>query len=146
MPHAQLGYRGDVSAEAAWQTLAADAEATLIDVRTVAEWHYVGVPSLESIGKAPIFAEWQSFGGRPVPDFVPLLAAELEQRGISKDAPLIFICRSGARSRSAAIAMTAAGFTNCFNVGPGFEGPIDPQGHRNSLSGWRVSGLPWSQT
>ena len=44
----------------------------------------------------------------------------------SAGAPLLFICRSGARSRQAAIAMTSAGWAPCFNVSDGFEGPLDP--------------------
>jgi rhodanese-related sulfurtransferase len=147
MPDAGDGYSGDVTVERAFQALSSEAEATLIDVRTSAEWSYVGVPSLEAIGKSPILIEWQTFpSGARVSDFTSLLSAELEQRGIGKEAPLYFICRSGSRSRAAAIAMTAAGYTNCFNVGPGFEGPLDGDGHRNTVSGWRVSGLPWSQT
>lgn len=147
MPDATAAYRGDVTVEEAWRALGNEGDATLIDVRTSAEWSYVGVPSLDAIGKAPVFAEWQSFPtGERVSDFAMRLGAELERRGIGKDAPLYFLCRSGARSRSAAIAMTAAGYVNCFNIGPGFEGPLDGDGHRNTVSGWRMSGLPWSQT
>ncbi len=147
MSDASAKYRGEVTAEEAWQSLGAEAEATLIDVRTAAEWSYVGVPSLDPIGKKPVFVEWQSFpSGTRVAEFASLLGAALQQRGVGQDAPLFFICRSGARSRSAAVAMTAAGYTNCFNIGPGFEGPLDEDGHRNTISGWRLSGLPWSQT
>lgn len=142
-----LGYRGDVSAEEAWTSLSSSEHAVLIDVRTVAEWNYVGVPDLASLGKEPVFIEWQSFpGGRQVPDFAGALASELEARGVGRDAPLYFLCRSGARSRAAAIAATSAGFVNCFNIGPGFEGQLDENQHRNAVAGWRVAGLPWSQT
>lgn len=142
-----LGYRGDVSAEEAWTGLGSSAEAVLIDVRTIAEWSYVGVPDLTPLGKSPLFIEWQSFpDGRQTPDFANALASELEARGVGPDAPLYFLCRSGARSRAAAIAATAAGFVNCFNIGPGFEGPLDENQHRNAVAGWRMTGLPWSQT
>lgn len=141
------GYRGELSVEEAWQMLRSEAGATLIDVRTQAEWTYVGFPSLAEVGKTPILIEWEQFPtGQPNPDFISLLGAELKQRGIAGDEPLLFICRSGSRSRSAAIAMTSAGLANCYNIGPGFEGPLDGDGHRSSISGWKLSGLPWSQT
>ncbi|MCC6734875.1 MAG: rhodanese-like domain-containing protein [Bauldia sp.] len=145
---AQSGsYAGEVSVEETWDALKASPEATLIDVRTQAEWTYVGVPALDTIGKEPILIEWQAFPtGARDPAFVQRLAAHLEALGLSNDAPLFFICRSGSRSRSAATAMAAAGFTQCFNVAPGFEGPLDQDGHRNAVSGWRASGLPWTQS
>jgi rhodanese-related sulfurtransferase len=58
---------------------------------------------------------------------------------------LIFICRSGARSASAAAAMTEAGHPHCFNVAGGFEGSRDEEGHRGNVEGWKVEKLPWSQ-
>ena len=47
------GYAGDVSVKAAWDDLGQSPEATLVDVRTKAEWAYVGIPVLTSLGKAP---------------------------------------------------------------------------------------------
>ena len=140
-------YAGEVSVEDAWEALSSDPSAVLIDVRTQAEWTYVGVPSLDAVGKAPILIEWQTFPARvQAHDFVQQLAGHLSELGVGRNDPLYFICRSGSRSRSAAIAMTAAGFDRCFNIGAGFEGPIDQERHRNSLSGWRMAGLPWTQT
>ena len=108
------GYAGDVSASAAFADLQRSPDATLVDVRTVAEWAYVGVPVLASIGKSPVMLEWDRFPeGGLVPDFVGRLNAELESHGIGRNAPLYFICRSGNRSRNAAILATAAGY-----VGP----------------------------
>jgi len=63
-----------------------------------------------------------------------------------KDAPLLFLCRSGARSAAAAKAMTAAGYSTCLNVADGFEGPLDANGKRGSAAGWKATGLPWRQT
>ena len=147
MPKPGGGFLGDVSVEEAWSTLETNPHSMLIDVRTMSEWAYVGVPLLEGIGKSPIFVEWQTFpAGNIVGDFVSQVASALEQRGAGKDVPLLFLCRSGTRSRSAALAMASAAYGNCFNIGPGFEGPLDGDGHRNSVSGWRMSGLPWSQT
>src|SRR5689334_70794 len=111
MPESRMrSYAGDVSAEETWESLAKDPEAVLIDVRTKAEWTYVGIPSLETLGKSPVLIEWQTFPtGTLAPGFVERLTQELSDLGVNRDAPLFFICRSGSRSRSAAIAMTAAG-------------------------------------
>lgn len=148
MSQSQAGaYAGDVSVTEAWEGLKAYPEATLIDVRTEAEWAYVGLPSLAELEKELVLVAWHTFATVPDPDsFAAALAERLEAAGIGKDAPLYFICRSGSRSRSAAIAMTSAGFVRCFNVAAGFEGPLDPEGHRGRLAGWKAEGLPWQQS
>jgi len=141
------GYAGDLSPMEAWERLAGHPRATLVDVRTRAEWTYVGVPVLADLGKEAVFLEWQSFpSGAPVPDFVPALSAALAAAGRTPDDPVLFICRSGGRSRAAAIAATAAGFREAYNVAEGFEGPLDEEGHRGMLGGWKAAGLPWAQS
>jgi len=145
-PHSQP-YAGDVSSEAAWELLSTVPEATLVDVRTAAEWAFVGVPDLGALGKEPILAEWQSYPTMAVdPAFAAGLAATLAAGGVGPDAPVLFLCRSGARSRAAAIALTAAGFKTCLNVAGGFEGPPDGDGHRGRVDGWKARGLPWRQS
>ena len=79
-----------------------------------------------------------------------LVCAEFSAKGapfviIDRDAPLLFLCRSGVRSKAAAIAMTQQGFTACYNIANGFEGDSDPTRHRGTVSGWKVEGLPWVQ-
>jgi len=141
------GYAGDLLAADAYKLLAGDASSTLIDVRTQAEWTYVGVPDLSSLGKAPLFLEWQSFPSMQVDSrFAARLSTMLETAGVRRGAPLAFVCRSGARSRQAALAMTSAGWAPCFNISDGFEGPLDPWRHRSVVSGWKAGGLPWRQT
>ena len=66
--------------------------------------------------------------------------------GADKDAPVLFLCRSGARSRSAAIALTAAGFSRAYNIVGGFEGDLDGDRHRGQTNGWKAAGLPWKQS
>ena len=136
------GYAGDISPGEAWKILDDDLSATLVDVRTPAEWNYVGVPDLSSVGKQPLFVPWLFFPSMELNrDFVE----HLESAGLDREPPLIFICRSGVRSRSAAIAMTARGFRSCYNVASGFEGDADKTRHRGTVSGWKVKGLPWVQ-
>lgn len=136
------GYAGDISPKQAWELLAGNPKAVLVDVRTDAEFAYVGNPDLSSLGKQVLRAYWKVFPAMEInPDFV----AEVDSSSVDKDAPLLFICRSGQRSRDAAIAMTAAGFKECYNVAGGFEGDKDATGHRGTVNGWKVDGLPWVQ-
>jgi rhodanese-related sulfurtransferase len=140
-------YAGDVSCEAAWGDLQRSPKAALVDVRTAAEWAYVGVPSLSPIGKSTILIEWDRFpSGELVPDFVGRLESALAKAGVGKDAPIYFICRSGNRSRQAALAATAVGYRRCFNIEHGFEGPLGPERHRATPGSWKASGLPWVQS
>jgi len=141
------GYQGDVTPEEAWSRLASEQHAALVDVRTTAEWNYVGAPELGQLGKELIRVEWQSFpSGAINPAFTETLEARLKEQGAPADAPIFFICRSGARSASAAAAMTAAGYSRCYNVAGGFEGARDADGHRGTVEGWKAAHLPWVQT
>ncbi len=110
--------------------------AKLVDVRTQAEWEYVGhIPE-------SVFIEWNTFpSGERNPHFVEQLHAKVAKT----EAPVMFLCRSGARSHQAAIAATQVGYPNSYNVLEGFEGDKDAHGHRNSVGGWRAAGLPWIQ-
>jgi rhodanese-related sulfurtransferase len=135
-------YAGDISATEAWEKLTADPNAQLVDVRTMAEWNFVGLPDLSGLGRRVHCVEWQSFpSGAPNPGFVAEAAGVLSD----KAAPVLLLCRSGARSRAAAIALTRAGFGQAFNIAGGFEGDVDGQGHRGHRNGWKADGLPWRQ-
>jgi rhodanese-related sulfurtransferase len=141
------GYAGDLLATDAYALLEGDASAVLIDVRTNAEWTYVGKPDIQALGKTPLFLEWQSYPSMTVdPDFGARLEALLRSSGVDRGASLVFLCRSGARSRHAAVAMTNAGWGPCFNISDGFEGPLDSLRRRGGEGGWKAGGLPWTQT
>lgn len=140
-------YRGNASPEEAWETLRNEAQATLVDVRSTAEWTYVGIPDLSGAHGRLLRIEWQSFPSMQLnPNFVETLDASLREAGIGPASPVFFICRSGARSSAAAAAMTAAGYSHCFNVAGGFEGPRDENGHRGTVEGWKAADLPWVQS
>jgi rhodanese-related sulfurtransferase len=136
-------YAGDVSPKDAWNLLESDPSAILVDVRTRAEWTYVGVPDLSPLSKKALFIEWQTF---PEGQRNERFAGELEGQGIEKDAPILFLCRSGARSAAAAKLMTSEGFGRCYNISEGFEGDPDSDRHRGRVNGWKVHGLPWTQS
>jgi rhodanese-related sulfurtransferase len=136
-----------LSIEDAYAVLSEDEKSVLVDVRTQAEWAYVGVPDLGQLGKTPIFQEWQVYPSmQVVADFTPRLVAALTARGADRSTPLVFICRSGVRSRAAAIALTDAGWARCYNIAEGFEGGLDATRKRGALGGWRARGLPWIQS
>ncbi|WP_298818639.1 rhodanese-like domain-containing protein [uncultured Roseibium sp.] len=140
------GYAGNFSAKEAFQQLSEQQDAVLVDVRTQAEWAFVGIPDLRPIGKEPVLAEWQSFpSSGPNPDFASTVSNQLVKKGLDQSAPIYFLCRSGARSQAAAIALTQAGYTHCYNISDGFEGPLDADRHRGTQAGWKAAGLPWIQ-
>ena len=136
----------DVPVLETWKRLEGDPKAVLVDVRTRAEWAFVGIPDLSTVHGEVLLMEWQTFpGGRTAPDFTERLDAALTARGVEKDTEIFFICRSGGRSRMAAEQMTAVGYRRCRNVMEGFEGPLDASQHRGRISGWKFAGLDWVQ-
>lgn len=136
------GYAGDISPQGAYQLLQMHDNAVLVDVRTQAEWTFVGIPDLSVIGRDLLTVEWVGFpGGRSNTDFVRHISAQLDD----KDAPVVVLCRSGGRSAFAAKALTAQGFSQAINILEGFEGDLDDNGHRG-VGGWKSAGLPWKQS
>jgi rhodanese-related sulfurtransferase len=136
----------DVPVEEVWARLERDAGSVLIDVRTRAEWAFVGLPDLSKIGKRVLTVEWQtSPESRIDAAFPERLNQVLDAAGADKDTELFFICRSGGRSRMAAEAMANAGYRRCRNVADGFEGPLDASRHRGQVAGWKAAGLAWVQ-
>lgn len=136
----------DVPADATWARLKEDPDAVLVDVRTRAEWAFVGLPDLSALNKRVVTLEWLSFPDQRVdPAFVEKLAHHLDAAGATKDTEVFFLCRSGARSRAAAQAMAAAGYARCRNIADGFEGPLDASQQRGQVAGWKAAGLPWRQ-
>ena len=135
-------YAGDISSRDAWEILTDDPRAVLVDVRTDAEWRYVGLPDLTPVDKQTVCVCWQTY---PNLQINPRFVEEVEGQGVSPDATVLLLCRSGQRSRYAAIALTAQGYGRCYNVADGFEGPHDAERHRGTRVGWKAAGLPWRQ-
>ena len=131
----KLPYQGALIPEEAHELLEKAPGARIVDVRTRAELDFVGrVPGSVEI-------EWQSYpGGQPNPHFL----TQLEHQ-VDKEALVMMICRSGARSHAAAVAAMGSGYTQVYNVLEGFQGDKDAQAHRDTVGGWRAAGLPWYQ-
>lgn len=138
-----------VSPAEAYDRLRDTDESALVDVRSRAEWAFVGVPDLRSIGRPLLTVEWVRF-----PDMAQngAFLEELEsQAGGTLPRTLFFICRSGTRSMAAArfVAGESANRgrpVRCTNVAEGFEGDLDGESRRGSTNGWKVAGLPWRQS
>jgi rhodanese-related sulfurtransferase len=131
-----LSYEGELTPAEAHELLQKAPGTKLVDVRTHAEWDFVGrIPGAVEI-------EWESYpDGKPNPDFVEQLREQVDPEAL-----VIFVCRSGNRSHHAAAAASAAGYKQSYNMLEGFEGKKDADSHRNTLGGWRVAGLPWFQS
>ena len=131
-----LPYAGALLPAEAYELLQGVPDAKLIDVRTRAEWDFVG----KATGSIPI--EWQTYpGAQPNPGFLEQLKTHA-----GKDAIVMFLCRSGARSHAAAATACQIGYAHSYNVLEGFEGDKNAQGHRASVGGWKFAGLPWVQS
>lgn len=131
-----LTYEGALLPKEAYEIMRSAPGAKLVDIRTRAEIDWVGrIPGAAEV-------EWATYPGmRLNPNFI----AQLEQL-VDKEALVMFICRSAARSHNAAIAATQAGYADCYNVLEGFEGDRNGENRRGTLGGWRAAGLPWEQS
>jgi len=119
-------------------------EAVLVDVRTDAEWRFVGVPDLSSLGREVVYIEWNTTDGTRNENFAAELRDQIPLAAGDEARPVVFLCRSGNRSIGAAEIATEVGITPAYNVLDGFEGHLNAQGHRGE-TGWRATGLPWKQ-
>lgn len=131
-----LPYKGALLPIEAYRVLQESMQAQLVDVRSRAELDWVGrIPGATEI-------ELRSYPGmQPNPGFLDQLAEQVD-----KTLPILFICRSGARSNQAAAMASQTDFTDCYNILEGFEGDKDESGHRGKASGWKAAGLPWVQS
>lgn len=130
-----LPYEGALLPDEAYEISQSAPGAKLVDVRSRAELDWVGrVPGAVEV-------EWATYPGMKLN---PHFLAQFEQL-VEREALVMFICRSGVRSHSAAVLATQAGFTDCYNVLEGFEGDRDANKHRKAANGWCVRDLPWEQ-
>lgn len=133
----QLPYAGAVTPAEAYALLQKDPNVKLVDVRTNAERDWVGRVAIPEGQHAAV--QWSIYpGGTPNPNFLEELSS-----AVSKDNVLLFLCRSGVRSRHAAKLATEHGYAHAFDILEGFEGDKDAQGHRKTVGGWCKAGLPW---
>ena len=139
----------EVGPKETWDGLRNDKDAVLVDVRTHAEWSFVGLPDLSELGKEPLLNQWAILPAmQQNPSFMDELDKKLDGAAPSK---IYFLCRSGVRSLSAAHlvyeALAARGQSvDCVNIIGGFEGDLDQDRQRGNMNGWKNDGLPWRQS
>jgi len=130
-------YAGAVTPQEAFALVQADPHVKLVDVRTNAERDWIGRPAIPDGQHGAV--QWTLYpGGAPNPDF----ATQLQQVADKEDV-VLFLCRSGVRSRHAARVATELGYKDAYDILEGFEGDRDAEGHRKTVGGWCKAGLPW---
>ena len=140
-----------LTAQEASAFLAQNEEAVLIDIRTRAEVSFVGIAA-EADKNIPymVMDEFWEFGADKGTykmavnsNFDREVAGFIQERGLSKESPIILMCRSGSRSARAADLLGQLGYTSVYSVVDGFEGDKDPDGVR-SVNGWKNSNQAWT--
>lgn len=128
---------------------------TFLDVRTRAEVNFLGTPTVVD-ANVPYMKlnEWYAWNEKKNnfkmevnSDFADDVASKVAQKGLSKNDPIILICRSGSRSSKAADLLTKLGYTKVYSVFEGFEGDKAKNGDKKGqrvVNGWKNSDLPWS--
>lgn len=133
----QLPYAGAVTPVEAFELVRDNPNIILVDVRTDAERDWVGRVAIPQAQHAAV--QWSLY-----PESTPNAAFVEQLTDVAdKGKVLLFLCRSGVRSRHAATLATEHGFANCFDILEGFEGDKDEHGHRKTVGGWCKAGLPW---
>lgn len=121
----------------------------LIDVRTAAEWEFVGVPSLPNNSK-PIFVEYLTYPSwSKNSNFLNGTISALKESPSFdlSTSQVIFMCKTGGRSiRGATEFANAYPMLQVLNIDHGFQGDLNTKdSHRNELNGWVASNLPYTQ-
>ncbi len=141
--------------EAAAMKRADPAKVLFIDVRSRAEAMLLGMPTLAD-HLVPLLDfsapwEWSADQGEYLQQANPRFVQDVEQRltkaGLTKNDPVILLCRSGTRSNSAAGLLSLYGFKKAYTVIDGYEGDLatsGPQAGQRSVNGWKNAQLPWT--
>ena len=132
-----------------------DKNILFVDVRDPVEIMFVGFTDVAHVNVPFLLVDrsaWDDkrniFRLHQNPDFLRQIQAELDRRGLGRDAEIITMCRSGSeRGEPSAAFLRANGFPNARFVIDGFQGPAlkdGPQAGLRLQGGWQNSGLPWS--
>ncbi len=138
----EMSYKRNLLPKMAVERLQNNPQALFVDVRSKAEYKYVGYPENSILIPWIDDPDWE-----PNPEeFSDLVMKELDGRENILNTEIILICRSGFRSNEALKCLENKGFTQVSHVASGFEGDLDENDHRGNLNGWRHDGMPWSQS
>jgi len=137
-----MSYKRNLLPKMAVERLQNNPQALFVDVRSKAEYKYVGFPENSILIPWIDDPDWE-----PNPEaFSDAVMQELDGRENLLNTEIILICRSGFRSNEALKCLENKGFTQVSHVASGFEGDLDENDHRGNLNGWRHDGMPWSQS
>ena len=137
-----MSYKRNLLPKIAVERLQNNPQALFVDVRSKAEFKYVGYPENSILIPWIDDPDWE-----PNPEaFSDAVMQELDGRENLLNTEIILICRSGFRSNEALKCLENKGFTQVSHVASGFEGDLDENDHRGNLNGWRHDGMPWSQS
>ena len=132
-----------------------DGTVLFLDVRTHAEIAYVGIADRVDLNiPLYVFSDKAAFDpakGTFTTEANPLFLSEFSEfmleNGLPYDTRIVIICRSGARSATAANLLFDFGFPNVYSVTDGFEGDKMAEGPSKGqrvVNGWKNAGLSWS--
>lgn len=126
-----------------------------IDVRDPIEIMFTGFTDVIDINipfKTANKDAWHNkkpvFNMQKNPDFEKSIASTLKEKGLTKDTPILLMCRSGGtRGAPSAKELWGKGYTKVYVVTDGFEGGKLKDGAQKNwrlVNGWKNAGLPWS--
>ena len=145
-----------VTPEYVWNLVQQDADDMLfVDVRDPVEIMFVGFTDAVDINipykvvdRTQFNEEKAVFMIHDNPNFAQDIEKALIDKGLSKDALIVTMCRSGSeRGKPSADYLISQGFTNVKYVDHGFQGSAVKSGPSQGfriMNGWQNSGLPWS--
>ena len=137
-----MSYKRNLLPKMAVERLQNNPQALFVDVRSKAEYKYVGYPENSILIPWIDDPDWE-----PNPEvFSDSVMQELDGRENLLNTEIILICRSGYRSNDALKCLENKGFTQVSHVASGFEGDLDENDQRGNLNGWRHDDMPWSQS
>jgi rhodanese-related sulfurtransferase len=131
------------------------AKVLFLDVRTRPEPVFTGMATtvdflVPYVEFPEMHADWgwdenrAAYKYEPFNDFAPEVERRLKEKGLTKNDPIVLMCRSGDRSSRAANLLADLGYTQVYSVVGGFEGPANEKTGMRDVGGWKVARLPWS--
>ncbi|MEA1987894.1 MAG: rhodanese-like domain-containing protein [Pseudomonadota bacterium] len=143
------------TAEETMEMMKKDPKVILVDVRTPAEWQFVGYTDMAQIMIPSVFFKYDGLDEKKPryrsvvnSDFVSEFEDKIADLDADEDSTYVIMCRSGAtRAQPAAKMLAQYGFKNVYIMTDGFEGGKVKKGDHKGFrlkSGWKVNGYPWT--
>ena len=132
-----------------------DPNVILVDVRTPAEWQFVGHTHDAQIMIPSVFFKYDGVDEKKPryrsminSDFVSQLEEQAAELGADEESTYVLMCRSGAtRAQPAAKMLFQYGYKNVYVMTDGFEGGKTKVGDKSGFrlqNGWKNSGAEWT--